>query len=181
MNKRELMKKAHEMTKEIKKEYPEVNYKFQFGLCLSFLMNEEETEMKNFEETIKTLTLEELKEAKELIEKKIAEKSSGTTKKVIYTHDCCGGSSYHFNKYKHWCKLIEDIDSSKTNGFAFIGEFQNCRSENLIDEGSFVVETCGCELHLYLVTGDNEKKLLVEGASSKYATFVRECVEAMNN
>ena len=45
MTKKELMKKAHEMTKEIKTQYPEVDYRFQFGLCLSFLMNEEETEM----------------------------------------------------------------------------------------------------------------------------------------
>lgn len=34
------------MTKEIKAQYPEVDYKFQFGLCLSFLMNEKEETMK---------------------------------------------------------------------------------------------------------------------------------------
>lgn len=45
MTKKELMKKAHQMTKEIKAQYPEVDYKFQFGLCLSFLINKEETEM----------------------------------------------------------------------------------------------------------------------------------------
>ena len=38
MNKKELMKKAHEMTREIKSQYPEVAYKFQLGLCLSYLM-----------------------------------------------------------------------------------------------------------------------------------------------
>ena len=38
MNKKELMKKAHEMTREIKSQYPEVDYKFQLGLCLSYLM-----------------------------------------------------------------------------------------------------------------------------------------------
>lgn len=32
-----LLKEAHKMTKEIKREYPEVDYKFQLGLCLSFL------------------------------------------------------------------------------------------------------------------------------------------------
>ena len=35
--KRNLMKEAHEMTKEIKEQYPEVDYKFQLSLCLSFL------------------------------------------------------------------------------------------------------------------------------------------------
>lgn len=32
-----IMKQAHKMTKDIKKEYPEVDYKFQLGLCLSHL------------------------------------------------------------------------------------------------------------------------------------------------
>lgn len=40
-----IMKEAHRMTKEIKKEYPEVDYQAQLGICLSFLYNEEETEM----------------------------------------------------------------------------------------------------------------------------------------
>lgn len=40
-----IMKEAHRMTKEIKKEYPEVDYKAQLGICLSFFYNEEETEM----------------------------------------------------------------------------------------------------------------------------------------
>ena len=136
--------------------------------------------MINLEELIKSLTLEELKEAKELIEKKRVEKG-GSNKKVIYTHDCYGASNYHFNKYKHWCKLIENIDPNKTNGFAFKGEFLNCRSENLVEEGSFTVEICGCELHFYIVTGDNEKTLLVEGSTNKYASFIRKCIEAMNN
>lgn len=37
MSNKELFKKAHEMAKEIKKEYPEVNYMFQFSLCLTYL------------------------------------------------------------------------------------------------------------------------------------------------
>ena len=32
-----LFKAAHKMAKDIKSEYAEVNYKFQFGLCLSYL------------------------------------------------------------------------------------------------------------------------------------------------
>lgn len=35
-----LMKEAHKLTKEIKREYPEVNYKAQLGICLSFLSEE---------------------------------------------------------------------------------------------------------------------------------------------
>ena len=32
-----LMKEAHKMTREIKKEFPEVDYKAQLGICISFL------------------------------------------------------------------------------------------------------------------------------------------------
>ena len=45
MTKKELMIKAHQMTKEIKNEYPEVDYKFQLGLCLAYLQTEGEVKM----------------------------------------------------------------------------------------------------------------------------------------
>ena len=35
----EIIKKAHEMVKEIKKEYSEVDYRFQFGICLKYLLS----------------------------------------------------------------------------------------------------------------------------------------------
>lgn len=41
-----MFKKAHKMVRGIKKEYPEVDYRTQFGICLSYLIeNEEESEM----------------------------------------------------------------------------------------------------------------------------------------
>lgn len=42
MSNKELFVKAHKMAKEIKKEYPEVDYMFQFSLCLSYLRKEGE-------------------------------------------------------------------------------------------------------------------------------------------
>lgn len=39
-----LFKKAHKMTRKIKSKHPEVNYKFQFSLCLSFLYKNKEEE-----------------------------------------------------------------------------------------------------------------------------------------
>ncbi|WP_142415381.1 hypothetical protein [Hathewaya massiliensis] len=38
----EVIKKAHVLTKEIKTQYPEVDYKAQLGICLSFLLSEKE-------------------------------------------------------------------------------------------------------------------------------------------
>ena len=52
MTKKELMIKAHKMAKEIKNEYPEVDYKFQLGLCLAYLHQEGENEMKVEEKLI---------------------------------------------------------------------------------------------------------------------------------
>ena len=48
-----LMKEAHRLTKEIKREYPEVDYKAQLGLCISYLSNKEEREMVELEGTEK--------------------------------------------------------------------------------------------------------------------------------
>ena len=46
MTKKELMLKAHKMAREIKNEYPAVDYKFQLGLCLAYLYeNEGEVEV----------------------------------------------------------------------------------------------------------------------------------------
>lgn len=39
-----LFKKAHEMAREVKAKHPEVDYRFQFGLCLSFLYSKKEEE-----------------------------------------------------------------------------------------------------------------------------------------
>lgn len=37
-----ILKRAHQLTKEIKREYPEVDYKAQLGICLTFLYNNKE-------------------------------------------------------------------------------------------------------------------------------------------
>lgn len=46
MTKKGLMIKAHKMTKEIKNEFPEVDYKFQLGLCISYLQEQAKNESK---------------------------------------------------------------------------------------------------------------------------------------
>lgn len=49
MNK-ELMKKAHQLTKEIKAEFPEVDYKGQLGICIKFLLAEAKVEVEEIPE-----------------------------------------------------------------------------------------------------------------------------------
>ena len=51
-----IMREAHKMTREIKAEYKEVDYKFQLGLCISYLLNErveEKMELKELKGTEK--------------------------------------------------------------------------------------------------------------------------------
>ncbi|HHD2753310.1 TPA: hypothetical protein ACOTG0_002119 [Clostridium perfringens] len=49
-----VMKEAHKMAKEIKAEFPEVDYKTQLGLCMSYLLNEKgESEMVELQGTEK--------------------------------------------------------------------------------------------------------------------------------
>jgi|GEM_PF-3033485 len=56
MSNKELFVKAHEMSKEIKKEYTEVDYKLQFSLCLAYLRNGEgEEEMIELQGTEKQI------------------------------------------------------------------------------------------------------------------------------
>ena len=37
-----LIKEAHKMAREIKEEFPGVDYKTQFGLCMSYLLSNRE-------------------------------------------------------------------------------------------------------------------------------------------
>lgn len=54
-----ILKRAHELTKEIKREYPEVDYRAQLGICLTFLYNNKEVvemgkvELKGTEKQVK--------------------------------------------------------------------------------------------------------------------------------
>lgn len=54
MSNKELFVKAHGMTKEIKREYPEVDYMLQFSLCLAYLQEGEKkmVELKGTEKQI---------------------------------------------------------------------------------------------------------------------------------
>lgn len=66
MNKKELMVKAHKMVKEIRNKYPEIDYKFQLGLCLTYLY-EEETKKENIVSEIEL----QVNDLKKLIGKKV--------------------------------------------------------------------------------------------------------------
>ena len=45
----ELLKKAHKLTRELKTEYPEVDYQSQLGICIKFLLKEKEEKIMTWE------------------------------------------------------------------------------------------------------------------------------------
>lgn len=77
---KELMKKAHQMTKEIKKEFPEVDYKFQLGLCISCLMKGDKMNKRAEEIKNKLNVTESEASLLEEVEKYYQEKENGSSK-----------------------------------------------------------------------------------------------------
>ena len=77
-----IMKEAHKMAKEIKAEFKEVDYKFQLGLCISYLLKEEKkmVELQGSEKQIKWANdiretiIKEASEMKDRIEERQQEK-----------------------------------------------------------------------------------------------------------
>lgn len=81
------------------------------------------------------------------------------------------------NKYKYYSKRITAIDDSKTNGFAFLGEFLNVRKENLIPDGSYILEVCNnMSLKLYKINKES-KELVLVGYSNMFVSFIKEARE----
>ncbi|MCD3223982.1 hypothetical protein [Clostridium botulinum] len=175
----EIIKKAHQMANEIKKEYADVDYKTQFGLCLSYLLSNKKG---GNGMDIKLMETTKLLELKEQIEQELKERNP-KKEKVIYKHECFGRSNYHQNKYKHWIKKLDAIDDSKTNGYAFVGNFLNVDTENLIEVNNYVVEVCGRTLTLYKVVknaNEGNKEFILEGNYNNIISFIKECKEIIN-
>lgn len=128
---------------------------------------------------IKQLTIDELRELKREIEEEIRVRQEAEAKKVVYTHDCKDKASYHKGKYKHWAKLVTSVDSSKTDGYAFVGEFLKIDSEHYVPAGAIVVEVCSDTFTAYKVIGDYKKELISEGKRNSLVPFIRVVEESL--
>lgn len=78
---------------------------------------------------------------------------------VVYTHDCYGSAAHHLNKYKHWAKIVRDVDTTKTNGYAWVGDFLQVIAQHKIPANSIVVEVCGNTITAYRVTTEGKQKI----------------------
>lgn len=132
------------------------------------------------EEDLKNLTLQELKDLVKEANTLIKEMELNN-RKVVYQHNCFGSASYHLTKYKHWSKLITDVDVSKSNGYAFIGEFLKVNMKHQVPIGSLIVECCNNSLYLYKVVGDEEKEEIFASGYTNIIYFIRNCKDYLEN
>lgn len=126
---------------------------------------------------VKLMPIEDIKELKNKISFLIDFKDK--TKKSIYKHDCFGSSTYHFRKYKHYAKVLDSIDDTKANGFAFVGGFLNCDKEDIVRDGSFIIEVCHEDYRLYKIEND-VKELILEGRRKELVSFIKSVKELTN-
>lgn len=129
-------------------------------------------------EDLKNLTIQELKELVQEANILIKEMEVNN-RKVVYQHNCYGSANYHFSKYKHWSKLITDIDTSKSNGYAFIGDFLKVESKHQVPVGSLIVECCSNSLYLYKVIDDEKKEKVLNSSYSDIIYFIRNVKEVL--
>lgn len=80
-------------------------------------------------------------------------------KYTIYTHDCKGSAKHHLGKYKHYAKLLTGIDTTKTNGYAYIGDFLFVTAEHRVPINSIIIECCGYNIIAYRITENGKEKI----------------------
>lgn len=107
---------------------------------------------------INTLTADELRE---LIRQAQTELKSKETQLeyCTYSHDCQDCSQYHLGKYNHWAKLVESVDTAKSDGYAFTGDFLPVDRESRVLVGAVVVERCHNTVTAYQIDKDNKRQI----------------------
>ena len=111
------------------------------------------------------MSIEELKSLESQIKSEIASRQKSTDL-VLYTHRCKDSANHHLRKYKRWAKLVTAVDTSKTNGYAFAGDFLRVEAEHKIPVGSIVIEVCDTKITAYQITPDGPVKFGSANTSS---------------
>lgn len=131
-------------------------------------------------EALAALTEEFHRDAQDLLDEawQSAEEAPAPPKLVVYEHDCHGASTHHLRKYKHWAKVVREVDLSKTDGYAFVGDFLRVEQDHMLPTGSLVVEVCDNRYDAYVV-GPEGKDRIADGRRGSLAPFVRAVAEFM--
>lgn len=118
---------------------------------------------------LKTLTTEELKELNNQINKELNLRN--IIDKIIYKTDNYNDSNYHVKSGHCWAKVISNIDTNKTNGYAFIGEFLKVKEENFLPINSIIIEHDNNGFICYKATKDGKEKL-AKGNRKNMISFI---------
>ena len=102
-----IMKEAHRMAKEIKREYPSVDYKFQLGLCISYLYEESKKEVVEVKEL--KGSAKQVKWANEIREKALEIATRNNLVEVIKVLTTKEDAKFFIDGYKQMTsKYIDD-------------------------------------------------------------------------
>lgn len=121
------------------------------------------------------LTKLSVQELNKLIEDAKTELASRKDEKIIYLTEFRRGNS----GYKRWAKEITAIDATKTDCYAFSGNWlsKEDETENLVSKGSYVLEYIGTKENqfcLYKALDNNNKELVLECDKKNLISFIRE-------
>ena len=98
---------------------------------------------------------------------------------VLYAHNCKNSANYHRSKYKHWAKLVTAVDTTKTNGYAFAGDFLRFESEHKVPAGSIIVEVCDKDITAYRAKADGGFTTIATAKTNSMSGFVETVAAAL--
>lgn len=126
---------------------------------------------------LKSMTIQELDTLLGDIKKEIAARSA-VPELVLYTHDCQKSAKYHLTKYKHWAKAVRSVDLTKTNGYAFIGDFLAITTEHKLPIDTIVVEVCDKDVTAYQVTAAGKVKV-AEAKTNSMSSLIQKVADVI--
>lgn len=148
-NMSKLMKEAHKLTREIKVEFPNVDYKTQLGICISYLLNKgEENKMVELQgsekqvkwgEDIRKDFLKLLNNYKERVNIRNVRELIQTDKKEIVKYY---GMEYLKNKkknYEFYMEFLNDLENELKNNINDSKFYINNRFDFGFDIVKFIV------------------------------------------
>ena len=100
--------------------------------------------------------------------------------KIIWKGGCFNCANHHASKYKHYAKIVTNIDTTKTNGYAFEGSWLNWRYENSVNSTDFVLEYCEGNVKFYRAD-DVENAIKERNYAARAISFIQNCAEYMKN
>ncbi|CAI3549090.1 hypothetical protein [Clostridium neonatale] len=140
-----LLKEAHKLTKEIKNKYPEVDYKAQLGVCISYLNNKGEDKMVELKGTEKQIDwAEEIrKNIIEMFDKKIEKMNDENVKNSEVYNELVRNRKNFRNKVKttaearkEYASILEEIKEAildKDNAQYYIDQVRSYDLETLME------------------------------------------------